>query len=452
MKSDLFSNSEDTNLPVRPPLAERMRPLILEDIVGQETLLGEGKFLRQAIQQDQVPSLILWGPPGIGKTTLARVIANLTDSHFTSLSAVIAGVKEVKKVVENATYQQRAFSKRTILFVDEIHRFNKAQQDAFLPHVESGKITLVGATTENPSFQVIAPLLSRCRVVVLERLSEIDLMKILVRSLEDPDKGLGSSCSEFPEEALQVIVKFANGDARTALNALEQIEGVLSKSSSLDSKVTAKTVQETLQHRTLLYDRAGEEHFNLISALHKSLRNSDPDASIYWLVRMLEAGEDPLYIARRLVRFASEDIGLADPYATTRAVSALEAFQFIGLPEGALILAQLAIDLAMAPKSNSVYRAYQLAQQDVNNKRLEPVPLQLRNAPTSLMKDLGYGDNYEHAHNAPEGLTRMACLPENLRGVRYYVPTQRGKEKEYKKRLEALLRFKKSNGISDSEE
>ena len=452
MKSDLFSDSEDTNPSAHSPLAERMRPLVLEDILGQEALLGKEMFLYQAIQKDQIPSLILWGPPGVGKTTLARVIANMTNAHFTSLSAVMAGVKEVKKVVENATYQERAFSKKTILFVDEIHRFNKAQQDAFLPHVENGKITLVGATTENPSFQIIAPLLSRCRVVVLERLSEIDLMKILVRSLKDPDKGLGSTHTDFPEEALQVIVEFANGDARTALNALEQIEGVLSKPPSHDSTVTAKMVQETLQHRTLLYDRAGEEHFNLISALHKSLRNSDPDASIYWLVRMLEAGEDPLYIVRRMVRFASEDIGLADPYAVTRAISALEAFQLIGLPEGALTLAQLAVDLAMTPKSNSVYRAYQLAQQDIKRKRLEPVPLQLRNAPTSLMKDLGYGDNYEYAHNAPEGLTRMTCLPENLRGVRYYVPTERGKEQEYKKRLEALLRFKKSDQSSDPEE
>ena len=450
MKSDLFSNPENTNPSAHSPLAERMRPLVLEDILGQEALLGKETFLYQAIQKDQIPSLILWGPPGVGKTTLARIIANMTDSHFTSLSAVMAGVKEVKKVVENATYQERAFSKRTILFVDEIHRFNKAQQDAFLPHVENGKITLVGATTENPSFQVIAPLLSRCRVVVLERLSEIDLMRILVRSLKDPDKGLGSSHTNFPEEALQVIVEFANGDARTALNALEQIEGVLSNASS-SNRITAKMVQETLQHRTLLYDRAGEEHFNLISALHKSLRNSDPDASIYWLVRMLEAGEDPLYIARRMVRFASEDIGLADPYAVTRAISALEAFQLIGLPEGALTLTQLAVDLAITPKSNSVYRAYQLAQQDVKNKRLEPVPLQLRNAPTSLMKDLGYGDKYEYAHNAPEGLTRMACLPENLDGVRYYVPTERGKEQEYKKRLEALFRFKKTDKNSNPE-
>ena len=276
-------------------------------------------------------------------------------------------------------------------------------------------------------------------------------MRILVRSLKDPDRGLGSSHTNFPEEALQVIVEFANVDARTALNALEQIEGVLSSSSSSNSPVTAKMVQETLQHRTLLYDRAGEEHFNLISALHKSLRNSDPDASIYWVVRMLEAGEDPLYIVRRMVRFASEDIGLADPYAVTRAISALEAFQLIGLPEGALTLAQLAVDLAMTPKSNSIYRAYQLAQQDVKNKRLEPVPLQLRNAPTSLMKDLGYGDNYEYAHNAPGGLTRMACLPENLDGVRYYVPTERGKEQEYKKRLEALFRFKKTAENSDPE-
>ena len=452
MKPDLFSQPEDASPAPRSPLAERMRPRRVEDVVGQEKLLAEGRFLRQAIQQDQVPSLILWGPPGVGKTTLARVIANLTGSHFVSLSAVMAGVKDVKRVVEDAHYQQRAFSRRTILFVDEIHRFNKAQQDAFLPHVESGAITLIGATTENPSFQVIAPLLSRCRVVVLERLSEADLLKLLERALADPENGVGETPLEFPEDALRVVVKFANGDARAALNALEQIARVLAPSSPDRSTVTAEMVQETLQHRTLLYDRSGEEHFNIISALHKSLRNSDPDAAVYWLARMLEAGEDPLYIARRMVRFASEDIGLADPYAVTRAVSVLQAFQFIGLPEGKLTLAQLAVDLALTPKSNAVYRAYQQAEQDVKSRRHDPVPLQLRNAPTSMMQDLGYGDDYQYAHDDPEGVTRMECLPENLRGVRYYVPTQRGKEAHYRKRLEDLLRFKTGSQGSDPSE
>ncbi len=434
MTKDLFHRSEPASSGVATaPLADRMRPRMLEEVVGQERLLSEGRFLRQVIEQDQIPSLILWGPPGVGKTTLASVIARTSGSNFVALSAVVSGVKELKKVLDEADYQRRAFSRSTILFVDEIHRFNKAQQDAFLPHVEKGSITLIGATTENPSFEVISPLLSRSRVVVLQALSEDDLVQLLRRALDDNDRGLGHLHISSDKEVLYLIARHANGDARVALNALEVASSLIKGQES--PRLTHQVVSETLQKKALLYDKTGEEHFNLISALHKSLRNSDPDAALYWLARMLEAGEDPLYVARRMVRFASEDVGLADPGALGRAIDGLRAFQFLGLPEGKLPLAQVAIALALAPKSNSVYKAYAGAVKDVELTRNEPVPMHLRNAPTDLMRDLGYGFGYQYAHDTPEALTTMACLPENLSGSRYYDATDRGHEGRLKERL-----------------
>ncbi len=441
MTSDLFSSSESTSssLQQTAPLAERMRPRSLSEVVGQEDLLSEGRFLRQVIDQDQVPSLILWGPPGVGKTTIARVIARATGAHFVALSAVLSGVKQVKEVLKDAEYQQRAFSRPTILFVDEIHRFNKAQQDAFLPHVESGAITLIGATTENPSFEVISPLLSRCRVVVLESLSESDLIRLLKRALKEKHRGLGSLQLSCTDETLGLIARHANGDARIALNALEVAASLTD--SDADRTLGPEVVREALQKKTLLYDKSGEEHFSLISALHKSLRNSDADAALYWLARMLEAGEDPLYVARRMIRFASEDVGLADPGALGRAIDGLRAFQFIGLPEGKLALAQVAIDLALAPKSNAVYRAYARAATDVESTRTDPVPLHLRNAPTGLMKGLGYGAGYEYAHDDPDAVTAMSCLPQNLSDRDYYRASDHGYEARLKRRLQEVKKM-----------
>ena len=440
MSPDLFFTGVSTSSAEEAaPLAERMRPRSLSEVVGQEALLSEGRFLRRVIDQDQVPSLILWGPPGVGKTTVARVIAGATGAHFVALSAVFFGMKEVKQVFKEAEYQQRAFSRPTILFVNEIHRFNKAQQDAFLPHVEKGSITLIGATTENPSFEVISPLLSRSRVVVLQPLSESDLMQLLKRALREEKRGLGSLHLSCTDETLGLIATHANGDARVALNALEVAASLIDSES--DSDLTPEIVREALQKKTFLYDKSGEEHFNLISALHKSLRNSDPDASLYWLTRMLEAGEDPLFVARRMIRFASEDVGLADPGAVGRAIDGLRAFQFIGLPEGKLALAQVAIDLALAAKSNSVYRAYARADADVESTRNDPVPLHLRNASTSLMKGLGYGAGYEYAHDDPDAITAMSCLPENLSGRSYYRATDHGHEARLKRRLEQVRKM-----------
>ncbi|MFQ5741421.1 MAG: replication-associated recombination protein A [Acidobacteriota bacterium] len=454
MNKNLFSQQEKpakSSGLQKVPLAERMRPQRVEDVFGQESLLGEEGFLRQVISGDEIPSMILWGPPGVGKTTLAHVIAHHTRSHFVSLSAVLAGIKDVKRVVEEAKYQRRALGRRTILFVDEIHRFNKAQQDAFLPHVEKGTLTLIGATTENPSFEVISPLLSRSRVLVLKPLGDDQIVKILERALADRENGLGRESVQLADRVLEKIALFANGDARIALNSLEAAFQLARRRSPEKPQMTVKILEQALQKRATLYDKSGEEHYNLISALHKSLRNSDVDASLYWLARMLEAGEDPLYIARRMVRFASEDIGVADPQALGLAMDAREAVHFIGLPEGKLALAQLAVYLAQAPKSNAVYRAYAMAQKDVERTRNEPVPLHLRNAPTALMKEIGYGKGYRYAHDERNKVADMDCLPPQLAGRRYYHPTDEGFEKELGRRLREIRRRRLAKSVKSQE-
>src|SRR5215813_4877969 len=397
------------------PLAERMRPQSLDEVVGQDHLLGPGKPLRIAIERDQVPSMILWGPPGVGKTTLAQIIARMTKSTFVPFSAVLAAIKEIKEIMARAE-KARRIGRRTIVFVDEIHRFNKAQQDAFLPHVEKGNITLIGATTENPSFEVISALLSRTRVFVLKALSDEDIVTLLRRAVTREHFNIH-------EEAIRSIATIANGDARTALNIL----ALAVQGTPAGQPITKPTIEQASQ-RTLLYDKTGEEHYNIISALHKSLRNSDADAALYWLARMLESGEDPLYVARRLVRFASEDVGLADSQALVLAMAAQQAVHFIGMPEGALALAQLVVYLAAAPRSNAVYKAYGEAAQDALTTRAEPVPLWIRNAPTGLMKGLGYGKGYRYAHDEAEGVAEMTCLPESLAGRRYYAAGERGQE------------------------
>jgi putative ATPase len=419
------------------PLAERMRPRVLDDVVGQDAILAPGRPLREAIERDTLQSIILWGPPGTGKTTIARLIASATRAEFTAFSAVLSGVKDIRMVMERAEETRRRLGRRTILFVDEIHRFNKAQQDAFLHHVEAGHIVLIGATTENPSFEVNSALLSRSKVFVLQPLDAPALVAILRRALEDTERGLGARGIAGDEEALAGIAQYANGDARVALNTLELAANLAgSRQATGEARIDAPLVADLLQNRMLLYDRAGEEHYNLISALHKSMRNSDPDAAVYWLARMLEAGEDPLYVARRLVRFASEDVGNADPQALSLAVAAKDAVHFIGMPEGNTALAQAAIYLATAPKSNAVYRAYLDAAESASHETAEPVPLQLRNAPTRLMKDLHYGKNYQYAHDNPDAVTDMSCLPPSQQGRRYYRPVERGFEREILKRME----------------
>jgi putative ATPase len=417
------------------PLAERMRPRKLEEYVGQGHLLGPGKFLRRMLESGRVFSLILWGPPGSGKTTLARLIARYASARFVQFSAVLSGVKEIREVVREAEERLEAGPQSTILFVDEIHRFNKAQQDAFLPHLERGVITLIGATTENPSFEVIAPLLSRSKVLVLKRLTEPELEEIVRRALEDPDRGLGREPVRLAEEARELLKAQADGDARVALNTLEQARSLALPDEGGVFQITLAVMEEAIQKKALQYDKAGEEHYNLISALHKSLRGSDPDAALYWLARMLAAGEDPLYIARRLVRFASEDIGLADPRALDQALAAREAYHFLGPPEGELALVQAVVFLATAPKSNALYRAFSAVQEDVTKFQSLPVPLPIRNAPTRLMKDLGYGLGYKYAHDYPDALAAQEYLPERLRGRRYYQPTDRGFEKTIGERL-----------------
>ena len=439
----LFHHIEPRETPFdgSQPLAERMRPRTLDELVGQEKLLGPGKPLRVQIERDEIGSMIFWGPPGCGKTTLARLIARMTRSEFVPFTAVLAGIKEIKQVMAEAERARRA-GYRTMVFVDEVHRFNKAQQDAFLPHVEAGNIILIGATTENPSFEVIAPLLSRTKVYVLAPLSAEQLIALLRRALTDAERGLGKENIEVSEETLGRIATYADGDARAAYSTLEAaVHGVKADAAGRRA-ITRELVEDVLQRKILRYDKAGEEHYNLISALHKSVRNSDPDAALYWLARMLESGEDPLYIARRLVRMASEDIGLADPGALGVTLAAKEAAEFVGMPEGNLALAQAAVYLALAPKSNALYTAYGAAYKDLQATEAEPVPLHLRNPVTGLMAHFGYGEGYQYAHNSPEKVADMLCLPPKLAGRVYYHPTDQGFEQRMRQRLEEIRKIR----------
>jgi len=425
------------------PLADRIRPDRLEDFIGQEHLLGPGRLLRSLIEKDQLQSLIFWGPPGTGKTTLANIIARSTQSHFLAFSAVLSGVKEIRQVIQEAE-GQKSRGRRTVLFVDEIHRFNKAQQDAFLPHVERGTIVLIGGTTENPSFEVNSALLSRCKVLTLRGLTAEEIGSILIRALRDEERGLGKLKADVTPEALKHLTEMAHGDARVALNALES--AVLTTAPGPDGHrlISLPIAEEAMQRKALLYDKEGEEHYNVISAFHKSLRGSDPDAALYWLARMIEAGEDPLYVARRMVRFASEDIGLADPQALNIALLSMQAFHFIGLPEGELALAEAAVYLATAPKSNAIYGAYEKARRDVKEKGALPVPLHIRNAPTRLMEELGYGQGYKYAHDYPEGIVEQEYFPKELGPRSYYHPTDRGLERIISQRLQAWRKKIKS--------
>ncbi len=421
------------------PLADRMRPRTLDEFEGQKHLLGPGRPLRVQIERDDASSMIFWGPPGVGKTTLAKIIAETTHASFIEFSAVLSGIKEIKQVMAEAE-KAAAYGSRTILFVDEIHRFNRAQQDAFLPYVERGTIRLIGATTENPSFEINAALLSRCRVYTLEALTEADVMRLLRRAAADTERGLGGTGLRFDDDALELMASYSSGDARNALNALE-VAAKLAASREV-ARVTREVATEALQQRVLLYDKRGEEHYNLISALHKSVRNSDPDAALYWLGRMLEAGEDRLYVARRVVRMAVEDIGLAAPEALNLTLSARDTVDFLGMPEGDLALAEAVVYLALAPKSNAVYRAYGAVLGDIEATRAEPVPLHLRNAPTGLMRALDYGKGYKYAHDEADKVSDMECLPPGLAGRRYYQPTEEGREKLLRQRMEEIRRAK----------
>lgn len=425
---------------VSQPLAARLRPQTLDEYVGQTHLLGPGKVLRKLIENDNISSMIFWGPPGVGKTTLARIIANATKAKFIDFSAVTSGIKEIRAVMQEAELNRQC-GERTIVFVDEIHRFNKAQQDAFLPFVEKGSIILIGATTENPSFEVNGALLSRCKIFVLQALTTEDLTLLLTRAIRDP-RGFGLQTVHMAPELIEMIAVFANGDARSALSTLEM---VILNGDTFGSTVTVTmdTIEQCISKKSLLYDKNGEEHYNLISALHKSMRNSDPDAAVYWLARMLEAGEDPLYVARRVTRFASEDIGLADPCALEIAVAAYQACHFIGMPECTVHLTQAVVYMSMAPKSNALYMAYENAKKDALTQLSEPVPMVIRNAPTELMKDLHYGKGYQYAHDTQDKLTNMQCLPDNLLDREYYQPTEQGIEGRYKTRLEQIKAWKK---------
>jgi putative ATPase len=442
MTGSLFPDADASELP-GTPLAERMRPRSLDEYVGQTHLLGPGRPLRRALDSGALHSLIFWGPPGTGKTTLGRLLAAVAGAEFLPVSAVTTGIKEVKEIIAAAERRRQMRGTRTVLFVDEIHRFNKAQQDAFLPRVEAGDIVLIGATTENPSFEVNAALLSRSKVFVLQPLGADAVETILRRALEDRDRGLGAADVRVSDEAVAAMARFANGDARAALNLLEfSVAAAPMDPTTFVRQLDLAQLEQSIHRRALLYDKGGEEHYNLISALHKSMRNSDPDAAVYWVARMLEAGEDPLYIARRLVRFASEDIGNADPQALVVAVAAKDAAHFIGMPEGNTALAQAAIYLATAPKSNAVYTAYGAAAADAHTQAADPVPLHLRNAPTKLMKQLDYGKGYQYAHNERDAVADMECLPDALADRTYYRPTERGFEKEIKRRLEGWEKIK----------
>jgi putative ATPase len=436
---DLFEANRREQVASRAPLATRMRPRTLDELVGQEHVVGQGTLLRRAIEADRLSSLILWGPPGSGKTTLARIIATTTKAYFAAVSAVTSGVADLRAAIKEAGDRLGMHGQRTVLFIDEIHRFNKAQQDAILPHVEDGTVILIGATTENPSFEVNSPLLSRSRVIILRALSDDDVRTILKRALTDEERGIGREHLTIGDDALDFLVNVANGDARFALNTLEFAATGTGYGAS--RVISLDLVGEAAQRRAGTYDKSGDDHFDTISALHKVIRGSDPDAALYWLARMLERGDDPLYVARRLVRFASEDIGLADPRALQVAMAAQQAVHFIGMPEGALALAELAVYLALAPKSNAIYRAYGAARDDVATTRNDPVPLHLRNAPTRMMQDLGYGKGYRYAHDFEGGVVGQQNLPDNLAGRRYYEPTDRGEERDLSTRLEDIRRL-----------